>query len=308
MARASTRPASPQASSTRCAPSRTGRWKRTPAKSSARQPTSTSGDGRGDRAGLRDAAAAKQTAAAAAADQTKVQETLAGVPLSSELPPFVATFHRPDGTYASTESRHPNGRSCDIKCPDVLRGRIRSGITCLRVGLAAGSHVARRRWRHSLRTCSRCSLSRRAAIDLASDAAVRERARERVLSGRRPQGMATRPPADRRQGGAASTGGRTPFRPARRRGWVGGGAFASLWMRGSAGPVVRPSLRDYPAERQVFVADSRQTSPQRGKTVRLRCYKVTNRCPSGGRGRWGGGGVRGRRRGWRCGRRGVGRR
>ena len=99
-----------------------------------------------------------------------------------------------------------------------------------------------------------------------------------------------------------------PFGPWHRAGGrrVGGGV--SHRVRGSAGPVVRNSVRDNPAQRQVFVGDSRQTSPQRGNAVPLRCYNSMSRCPSGGRGRWGGGGVRGRQRGWRCGRRGVGRR
>jgi hypothetical protein len=115
-------------------------------------------------------------------------------------------------------------------------------------------------------------------------------------------------PVTGRLGRGATTVSQHPLGPPRPQRAPGRRRGIASWVRGSAGPVVRNSVRDNPAQRQVFVGDSRQTSPQRGNTVPLRCYNSMSRCPSGGRGRWGGGGVRGRQRGWRCGRRGVGRR
>ena len=292
-------PASPHASSTRCAPSRTGRWNRTPRRADARQPSQTQRRRDGDRP-LASAATAKQIAAAVTRRADQGEEPWRGravviraVPVRrnvssagwyvgeyGESPPQWAILrHQVRDVWTQVDSRGENGRVSS---------------SCYRQDAPAPAPPPDTRMER--RTLTPASSA--AAETLAAGSTVR----------RRPL-WACRCRSQCRLGRGATTVSQHPLRPAKAHsGRRVGGGVSHLWVRGSAGPVVRHSVRDYPAQRQVFVGrfatDITATWQDRAATL----LQVTSRCPSGGRGRWGGGGVRGRRRGWRCGRRGVGRR
>ncbi len=314
-ARARTEPASPHASSTRCAPRRMGRCRierrraavlGPPASSGRRRKRATVATSRAQRRPSRLAADRTQPSRSEAQERPR-----ASVPLSSQCP---RSSQHVTARMVRSRVRRVATPMGDLatSVPDVPREVRISRRSDLRQrqfwpSLPAPTAIARRMLGHAVLgriRQPRASLPRRPAI-----------ARLRCLPGKAAgEGSMDRlswavpeaPPCEVSRQGAAYRSGRTPFGP-RRQGWRRR-VVGIAWVRGSAGPVVRNSVRDNPAQRQVFVGDSRQTSPQRGNTVPLRCYNSMSRCPSGGRGRWGGGGVRGRRRGWRCGRRGVGRR